>query len=168
MLYVVFNTDKPTPFVNIGGVQFGPLGTGKYLGNDWSYLVIPEVAGRLLSVQVPSRATARDASFHGQFGDGVYAVLLARYNGRRSPTLFLTDEADHEPIGTGGAKCVWQYGDGHGMKFGALLRLDPVAQVKLSVTGHHDHGWARHIFKFQDGVVSRIPRNGGWKTPPVI
>lgn len=138
----------------------------EYMQYRWWGFILPSNE-EVLSIGVPARGRAQDNAFRGQFTPGGdYLVLAASYNGRRPPKLFVTDEPDHEPLGAGGVKLVWQYGDGHGMEYAAVMRLtQPEALVKISVTGHHDHSWQRFVVKVGGGKITVIERDGPW-TPP--
>lgn len=122
----------------------------------------------ILTVNLPSRASAANSEFFGKMDPGKdYLLLLASYNGRRPPKLFVADPEDHDPQGLGGAELIWEYGDGHGMRWGAVMRIQQPAKVKLSVTGHHDHGWSRYLVEVVNNEIKMSSYPYTWKVESI-
>jgi len=84
----------------------------------------------------------------------LYILLYESYNARASPIIKKTENCEE----------IWSYGDGHGKRWAALLKvLDPTKpwQVDYNVPGHHGHYWIYKRFVgdangFRDASTERI------------
>jgi hypothetical protein len=93
------------------------------------------VEGRFIEFNLPSKARWAEAA-HRVFKltGPLYVVLYETYNARARPSIKRTE----------GCEVVFEYGDEHGMRWAALLKVSGARWlVDYDVPGHHRHYWIK-------------------------
>jgi len=113
-------------------------GDVKIDGQPLDSRIFPEniIEGEFIQFDIPCRATARRYAwkeFRLRPGE-IYVLLYEDYNAHAAPSIKKIE----------GAEKVYEYGDAHGMRWAALLRLTADRWlVDYDVPGHHGHYWHR-------------------------
>lgn len=88
-----------------------------------------------ISFHLPCRGRMTpEANKTFRFSAGVYVLFYEAYNAARPPLVKRIE----------GLKEIFSYGDGHGMRWAALYKVEGEAwSVDWDVSGHHRHGWVK-------------------------
>ncbi len=111
--------------------------------------------GDFIKFSLPSRARMRSAA-EGMFKlspGQVYVLMHISYNARSGVYVDRTE----------GLEQIFDYGDGHGMRWGGLFKVvSDTWVIDFSIPGHHDHGRSHHriagdktSFENKDGDLVR-------------
>jgi hypothetical protein len=111
------------------------------------------VEGRFIEFDLPSKARwAAEAHRIFKLTGSLYVVLYESYNARARPHIKRTE----------GCEVIFEYGDEHGMRWGALLKVTaPTWLIDYDIPGHHGHYWRPKRLVgdangFRDATVERL------------